>query len=256
MPGPEHHIAYSFGSGLALMKLSNGRFSTHHCLTYAVNAFFFGLPEMGSFLNWLTSTLVPGRIMTRNPFCYVIVLGLPLSLFYSCASRVLIHIRLLDSIHGMPLTKRQCFYLVSAASLSHFFLDHLFEENGQSSMYNMILRLGWSKSWTPINLESLIVSSFLCCCLLGGFVYINRVKSPNPKSLRDRSHQSSKLILIVASLYSLWCASQIHLAGPPRSALGEEAADLRVILFLSTYFFLPHWFCIMSMNSKKFLESS
>lgn len=58
-----------------------------------------------------------------------------------------------------------------------------------------------------------------------------------------------KLMLIIASLYCLWCASQVYWANPRRPAVGEEA-DLGVLVFLATYFFLPHCLCIMSMYPK------
>lgn len=69
------------------------------------------------------------------------------------------------------------------------------------------------------------------------------------KSARNQSYHSAGLILIIASLYCLWCFSQIFWVNPRRAAVGEEA-DLGVLVFLAIYFFLPHLFCIMSMNPK------
>ncbi|KAI5683477.1 hypothetical protein M9H77_04705 [Catharanthus roseus] len=250
MPGPGPHMMYTLGSGQALMSISIGRFSPHHCLVYSINAFFG--PDIGSFSEWLTSTLGLGgdlgsaiESVIHHPFYYFLVLGFPLSIFYSWASRILLHKGILDSISGVPLTRWQCFLLVAAGSLSHFFLDHLFEENGHSSMYTWILSTGWWKTRAPVNPDAVVVISFLCICLIGGFAYINRVKSSN--SLRDKSHKSARLLLAIASLYCLWCASQIYLVSPRRAAVGEEA-DLGVLVFLATYFFLPHGLCIMSMN--------
>uniref|UniRef100_A0A5B7BZS8 Uncharacterized protein n=1 Tax=Davidia involucrata TaxID=16924 RepID=A0A5B7BZS8_DAVIN len=252
MPGPGPHMMYAMGSGQALMSISNGRFSPHHCITYAINAFFG--PDLGSFSQWLTSTLGLGQALgstveqfIHHPFYYFLILGFPLSILYSWLSRFLLQKGFLDSISGVPLTRRQCFLLVSAGSLSHFFLDHLFEENGHSSMYTWILSTGWWESRAPVNPDAVVVVGFLCTCLIGGFIYINRVKSL--KSIIKQSSESMKLILIIASLYCLWCASQIYLVNPRRPAVGEEA-DLGVLLFLGIYFFLPHWFCIMSMNPK------
>ncbi|KAK3035827.1 hypothetical protein RJ639_034643 [Escallonia herrerae] len=132
MPGPGPHMMYALTSGQALMSVSNGRFSPHHCLAYAVNAFFG--PDLGSFSEWLTSTLGLGRALgsavedyIHHPFYYVLILGFPLSILYSWASGFVLRKGLLDSVSGVPLTRRQCFFLVSAGSLSHFFLDHLFE---------------------------------------------------------------------------------------------------------------------------------
>ncbi|KAL1083321.1 hypothetical protein V6Z11_D09G192300 [Gossypium hirsutum] len=120
-------------------------------------------------------------------------------------------------------------------------------ENGKSSMYTWILSTGWWINRAPVNPDAVVVVGFLCTCLIGGFIYINRVGLP--KSTRKQSYQSMKLIMIIASLYSFWCASQIYWANPRRPAVGEEA-DLGVLVFLATYFLLPHGLCILSMNSE------
>ncbi|KAM7471324.1 hypothetical protein LguiA_009507 [Lonicera macranthoides] len=252
MPGPGPHMMYAMGSGQALASVSNGRFSPHHCITYALNAFFG--PDLGSFSEWLTSTIGFGSALgssveqfIHHPFYYILILGFPLSLLYSWASRFLLQKGFLDSVSGVPLTRWQCFFLISAGSLSHFFLDHLFEENGHSTMYTWILSTGWWKTRAPVNPDACFVVGFLCICLIGGFIYINRVKSLKPP--RKKVNQSMKLLIVIASLYSLWCASQIYLVKPRRPAVGEEA-DLGVIVFLGIYFFLPHWLCIMSMNPR------
>nr|KJB37000.1 hypothetical protein B456_006G187000 [Gossypium raimondii] len=224
MPGPGPHLMYAMSSGLALTHLTRGRFSPHHTLTYTLNAFFG--PDIGSFSEWLTSVLfLDSSVLAfladsiHHPVYYVLILGLPLCLFYSWASGILVKRSLLDSVSGVPLSRKQCLLLISAGSFSHFFLDHLFEEN----------------------------VGFLCTCLIGGFIYINRVGLP--KSTRKQSYQSMKLIMIIASLYSFWCASQTYWANPRRPAVGEEA-DLGVLVFLATYFLLPHGLCILSMNSE------
>ncbi|PKI59150.1 uncharacterized protein LOC116189020 [Punica granatum] len=256
MPGPGAHLMYGMGSGVALTTVSNGRFTPHHTLTYTINTFFG--PDTGSFSEWLGSVLADlglgsgslGSFLANavhHPFYYVLILGLPLCVLYSWASKVLIQKGVLDSVSGVPLTKWQSFLLVAAGSLSHFFLDHLFEENGQSSTYLWILSTGWWKTRAPINPDAVIVTGFLCICLICGFVYINRVKSHN--SIRRKSYQSTKLILVIASLYCLWCVTQIYWVDPRRPAVGEEA-DLGVLVFLATYFFLPHGLCILSMNAK------
>ncbi|CAH9089960.1 unnamed protein product [Cuscuta epithymum] len=252
MPGPGPHMIYTLGSGLALMSTSNGHFSPHHCLTYSINAFFG--PDIGSFCEWLSSTLGLGGDLgssiepwIHDPFCYFLILGFPLSLLYSWASKFLLRKGFLDSISGVPLTKMQCFLLVAAGSLSHFFLDHLFEENGHSSMYTWILSTGWWKGRAPINPDAVVIISLLCILLIGGFVYINRV-SPS-KRIKKQCYQSARLILAIASLYCLWCGSQIYVMNPRRPAVGEEA-DLGVLVFLGVYFFLPQWLCILSMNSR------
>lgn len=258
MPGPGPHMIYAMGSGLGLMTTSKGRFSPHHCLTYALNAFFG--PDLGSFSEWLTSSLALAQSLAssvaeliHHPFYYILILGLPLTFLYSWASRIALQKGFLDSVSGVPLTRWQCFLLVSAGSLSHFFLDHLFEENGHSSMYTWILSTGWWKGRAPVNPDAVVVIGLLCILLIGGFIYINRVKLS--KSVAKQSSQSLKLILIVASLYCLWCTSQIYWTKPRRPPVGEEA-DLGVLVFLAIYFFSPHLLCIMSMNTKEYIDST
>ncbi|XAR72640.1 hypothetical protein NMG60_11019353 [Bertholletia excelsa] len=224
MPGPGPHMMYAMGTGQVLASVSKGRFSPHHTVVYAINAFFG--PDLGSFSEWLASTLGFGRSfashverLVHHPFYYIFILGFPLSILYSWLSSVLLRKGFLESVSGVPLTRRQCLLLVSAGSLSHFFLDHLFEENGHSSMYTWILSTGWWEGRAPVNPDAVIVVGFLCTFLICGFIYINRVKSS--KSFRKQSNQSTRLILIIASLYCLWCASQIYL----RSSRHDRAAS-------------------------------
>ncbi|KAI9074515.1 hypothetical protein K1719_043514 [Acacia pycnantha] len=163
-----------------------------------------------------------------------------LSFLYSWISKLLLHRQLLDSASRVPLTRRQCFLLISAGSFSHFFLDHLFEENGHSTVYTWILSTGWWESRAPINPDAVVAISFLCTCLYGGFFYINRpCRENSSNSFVKKSHQSLLLILFIACLYCLWCAIQIYMINPRRPAVGEEA-DLGVVVFLATFFFLPH----------------
>ncbi|KAM5572074.1 hypothetical protein ABKV19_012245 [Rosa sericea] len=254
MPGPGPHLMYAMGSGLALTTLTNGRFSPHHTLIYTVNAFFG--PDIGSFTEWLAS-LVGGfgfdfgselADAIHHPFYYVIILGLPLCILYSWLSRIFLLNRVLDSFPPVPLTKLQCILLVSAGSLSHFFLDHLFEENGHSGTYTWILSTGWWEGRAPINPDAVVVVGLLCIGLIGGFIYINRVKPPKSVN-KHSSNESFQLIIIIASLYCLWCTSQVYLVNPRRPAVGEEA-DLGVLVFLATYLFFPHFLCILSMHPR------
>uniref|UniRef100_A0A1D1YXS3 Polyprotein n=1 Tax=Anthurium amnicola TaxID=1678845 RepID=A0A1D1YXS3_9ARAE len=264
MPGPGPHTAYALGAGVGMMRLSRGRFSPQHCLFYAANAFLG--PDLGSFAEWFASTLAPPFLgawpgalaslameFVHHPFYYPLLLGFPLSAFYAWLSAALLRRGLLDTASGVPLSRRQCFLLVSAGSLTHFFLDHLFEENGHSRTYSWILSTGWWNGRAPINFDATIVVGLLCISLIGGFIYINRVKSA--KSITTKATQSAGLIVFIMSLYCLWCSSQIYWLNPPQPAVGEEA-DLGVIVFLAVYFFLPHSMCILSMNSKEYLDSS
>lgn len=253
MPGPGPHLMYALGSGQALMHTSGGRFGPHHCVVYALNAFFG--PDMGSFAEWLASTVGSGRVIgssvenwIHDPFYYPVILGLPLSMIYTWVSKIVLHNGFLDSVSGTSLTMRQCFLLIFAGSLSHFFLDDLFEENGHSSIYTWILSTGWWKTRAAINLDAVVVISILCAALIGGFIYIHRVKAT--RCTTKDVVKSVKLMLVVGIAYCLWCWSQIYLVTPRRAPVGEEA-DLGVLVFLGVFFFLPHWFCIISMNPLK-----
>lgn len=48
------------------------------------------------------------------------------------------------------------------------------QENGHSSMYTWILSTGWWRNQAPVNPDAVVVVGFLCTCLIGGFIYINR----------------------------------------------------------------------------------
>lgn len=161
------------------------------------------------------------------------------------------------------------------------YLLFTFQENGHSNMYTWILSTGYWEGRAPINPDAVVVVGILCTGLIGGFIYINRwlfesfrssmfgflfpknVTDPwhicwsivlahrvkPPKSVNKRSHESLKLMIIIASLYCFWCASQVYLISPRRPAVGEEA-DLGVLVFLAAYLFFPHFLCILSMHSR------
>ncbi|ESW27401.1 hypothetical protein PHAVU_003G198900 [Phaseolus vulgaris] len=253
MPGPGPHLMYAMASALALTTISNGRFSPHHTLTYTLNSFFG--PDIGSFSEWLgslsgaTAHALGSALanLIHHPFYYILILALPLSFLYSRISSYLLRTHLLDSVSRVPLTRMQCFFLISAGSFTHFFLDDLFEENGKTTTYTWILSTGWWQSRAPVNPDAVVVVGFLCACLIGGFFYINRASSSN--SIKKKSYQSMLLMISIASLYCFWCAIQIYWISPRRPAVGEEA-DLGVLVFLAVYFFLPYGLCIMSMSPK------
>ncbi|XP_020081981.1 uncharacterized protein LOC109705633 isoform X2 [Ananas comosus] len=232
MPGPGAHMMYALGAGAGLMRVSRGRFGPHHCLVYAANAFLG--PDLGSFAEWLSSSSssfarsVGSLAMSaiHHPLYYPLLLGLPLSLLYSSLSLRLLRSGLLHSPSG---------------------------ENGHSSTYTWVLSTGWWKGPAPINPDAVVVVGLLCTFLIGGFIYINRVK--HEKSIISKSNQSLRLVLGIAILYCMWCASQIYLRNPPQPAIGEEA-DLGVIIFLGIYFFLPHSFLILSMNQRDYADGS
>lgn len=92
MPGPGPHLIYALGSGLTLMSLSGARFGPHHCLVYAINAFFG--PDVGSFVEWrLISRILRREVDPRSP------------LLYSAASRLLVSREIIDSFSGVTCKK-------------------------------------------------------------------------------------------------------------------------------------------------------
>lgn len=104
MPGPGPHMMYAMGSGLGLMRVSNGRFSAHHIFTYTINAFFG--PDIGSFSEWLGSFFSDsfGSAIAEaihHPFYYILILGFPMCILYSWLSRFLLFNGLLDSVSGV-----------------------------------------------------------------------------------------------------------------------------------------------------------
>lgn len=118
MPGPGPHTAYALAAGAGMMRLSRGRFSPQHCLFYAANAFLG--PDLGSFAEWLAGNLAGGggggvgdlaMAYVHHPFYYVLLLGLPLSVFYSWLSGALLKRGLLDPVSGVSLKKPQPLFL-------------------------------------------------------------------------------------------------------------------------------------------------
>nr|GEV31891.1 hypothetical protein CTI12_AA429570 [Tanacetum cinerariifolium] len=105
MPGPGAHMMYALGTGQALMSISNGRFSPHHCIIYTLNAFFG--PDIGCFVEWLTSTVGLGHVFgssvetfVHDPLFYVWILGVPLSVLYARVSQFFVNKGYLDSVTG------------------------------------------------------------------------------------------------------------------------------------------------------------
>lgn len=99
---------YTLGTSLALLNISNGRFSPHHCIIYVLNSFFG--PDIGSFAEWLTSTVGFGDVFgssvenfIHDPFFYVLILGFPLSLLYSRVSRLFVSKGYLDSFSAVSV---------------------------------------------------------------------------------------------------------------------------------------------------------
>jgi hypothetical protein len=50
-------------------------------------------------------------------------------------------------------------------------------------MYTWILSTGWWQSRAPVNSDAVVVVIILCACLIGGFVYLNRLILSLPLSM-------------------------------------------------------------------------
>ncbi|XP_024539039.1 uncharacterized protein LOC9653117 isoform X2 [Selaginella moellendorffii] len=232
-----------------MMHLSRGAFTSHHCLVYTLNAFLG--PDLGSFCEWLAQTSSFGRALgskamdyVHDPVYYVLILGAPLCFMYSKLSRILLQAGFLPTLPGVHLKPKECLYLIAAGSLSHFFLDNLFEENGHTKMLVWILSTGWWQGAAPLDFMSVLIVGLLCSVLLASFIYINRsIKTNHSQPLRALAS-----IAIVAALYTLWCAIRVYVMVPRLPAVGEEA-DLGVLVFLAIFFFAPHALCVASMHS-------
>lgn len=109
MPGPGPHTAYTLAAGVGLLHLTGGRFSPHHCIVYALNAFLG--PDLGSFLEWLSSSIGVGRglasavmSLIHHPLYYALLLGIPLAFFYRWLSKLCLDKGLLDSVAGVSFS--------------------------------------------------------------------------------------------------------------------------------------------------------
>eukprot|EP00850_Spirogloea_muscicola_P020247 SM000211S06617 [mRNA] locus=s211:25842:27497:+ [translate_table: standard] len=248
MPGPGSHLLYSLGCAAALQQASRGAFSPRHGLVLAANATLG--PDLGSLLQWLAARAAPragdlAMAAVHHPLGYVALLGLPLAYFYSWLTAPSPNNSI--SLPGDKIPVAKCFLLVTAGCLTHFFLDNLFEENGQTPLYRWIISTGWWDGPAPIEPESVIVIGSLCVALLVGFYFINRPQAGKSFS-RANGARTAVLLLVIGSLHCLWCSFQLYVRKPRRAALGEEA-DLGVITFLAVFFFLPYILCLASLHS-------
>jgi hypothetical protein len=112
-------------------------------------------------------------------------------------------------------------------------------------MYSLFTTDSVTKPFPFLNVPSITNPCY--CFVNNSAPCFDRMK--HGMSATEKSNQSFCLILVIAFLYCMWCASQIYLRQPSQPAIGEEA-DLGVIIFLSIYLFLPHGLCVLSMNQK------
>lgn len=247
MPGPGSHLLYTLGLGLGLRYVSHGQFGVIQCLLYALNSLTG--PDIGSVAEFSLRGYNPlwaAHVMSsvHHPVGYVLVLGLPLAFVqWMLASRL--------SGGTKELLFSQCFALLVAGCLSHFFLDILFEENGHDPFYLWILGTGYWKGSPPLYPDSVVVVGVLCSVLVVGFYFLNR--SPPKSPLFYHNHLLTLLLITsIAILYTSWCGLNLYLLPPPlrRPPVGEEA-DFGIIVFLAIFFFLPYALCISTIKSSK-----
>eukprot|EP00898_Chlorokybus_atmophyticus_P001104 jgi/Chlat1/1995/Chrsp158S02287 len=247
MPGPGSHLLFGLGTGLALMHASGERFGPYHTLVFGINGFLG--PDIGPGTEFFLHDSAPnlgGKLMhyIHNPFYFPLLLGPPLAFGYARASR-----KLLPS--HLALSFQQCACLVAAGCLWHFFLDHLFEENGQTEMYKWVISTGWWESSAEADVTMIAVVGTLTMLLLASFMFINRPSQFQvAKTAMYRKTASMAMMVSVAVLYVLWCAHRMYWTHPRQPAVGEEA-DLGVLVFLGLYFFLPLWLCLHAMHEKR-----
>lgn len=67
-------------------------------------------------------------------------------------------------------------------------------------MYTWILSTGWWKTRAPVNPDACFVVGFLCICLIGGFIYINRYLYISPPLLTNCA-RGSDLTSSAANIY-------------------------------------------------------
>eukprot|EP00271_Cylindrocystis_brebissonii_P011837 TRINITY_DN29804_c0_g1_i1.p1 TRINITY_DN29804_c0_g1~~TRINITY_DN29804_c0_g1_i1.p1 ORF type:complete len:269 (+),score=17.73 TRINITY_DN29804_c0_g1_i1:175-981(+) len=249
MPGPGVHILYPLAIGLGLKHLTLGRFTIYHCMVYTLNAVVG--PDIGPVSEWLLKKAAPevgSRIMAavHHPVGYTVTMGAPLAFFYWWLSWWLMASGGRFEKTGMKFS--QCLLLITAGSLSHFFLDTLFEENGSTPLFRWILSTGYWRGEAPLYPDSCLIIALLCLTLLGGVMYLNsRFHRKRIFNLSD-TVQSIIFLAIIATLYCAWCAYNLYglSFAARRPPVGEEA-DLGVIVFLATFVFLPHILCLLSM---------
>ena len=94
-------------------------------------------------------------------------------------------------------------------------LANMMQEDGKTSMYTWILSTGWWAGRAPINPDAVVVVGVLCTCLIGGFIYINRVKPSRAIKNRvqaspetDYSHSSPILFMVCKPDIPGWASSR------------------------------------------------
>jgi len=185
----------------------------------------------------------------HNPLWFSIFIGPVLALLYTELLRYKLirgaGQRVQLCFNGKSLNWRQCYALVVAGTLSHFFYEILFEENGTTPIYQWILSTGyWEHIDNPaadyiVWIMFIIVLGALCV----GFLFLHSefyVATPAKRLLR-----TVQLLVCVCFAYCLYLYVRVYLVKPRQPAVGEEA-DLGVLVFTGVFVFLPLLLCLWS----------
>ena len=168
---------------------------------------------------------------------YVFVFSFPLSYIYT---RFIPWKSILPRHYRIP-SIHDAWELTVAGGLSHFFLETLFEENGNTELYRLILSTGSFDS-NEIPPLTIIVVGFVCVLVLYVFLTGWRRKN-NPYE----ANVIMKNLLKLCIVYLLYCSVSKYIL--LRSPVGEEA-DLGVLLFLMFFHFLPVYLCLRCANRR------
>lgn len=246
MPGGPAHLLHGFGMALLLSKATNGRFAPPHAVIYGISNYLG--PDLGTWGGWFKDnfTALPGIVSSamdylHHPVGFVCIFSLPLAVLFN---RFPWHMFALD--HCPKPSATGCWFLIVAGGLSHFFLETLFEENGQTDLYRTILGTGAFEepNVNDIPLWVIIVVGMFCLAIPG--VYIHAFGFAEGKNSFESQWRRA------ASGLSQWTALFVTYFALCRYGLdvapvGEEA-DLGVIMFMILFIFSPLWLCLRSIE--------
>lgn len=162
---------------------------------------------------------------------YVFVFSFPLAFAFKKMTR-----KILPRHNSIP-SLQDSWELVVAGGLSHFFLETLFEENGSTKLYRLILSTGSFDSNEIPPLTIVLVGSV---CILILYIFLTGF-GRNEQNKNLQAQHVMRNLLILCLVYVIYCALSKFIFF--RSPVGEEA-DLGVILFLGVFYFLPICLCL------------
>ena len=161
---------------------------------------------------------------------YVFVFSFPLAVAFTQISK-----KVLPRHYKVP-SLQDAWELVVAGGLSHFFLETLFEENGNTELYRLIISTGSFDSNEIPPLTIVLVGS---TCILVLYIFLKGF-ARNEKNTNHQAQIVMRNLLRLSLVYILYCAVSKFMFS--RSPVGEEA-DLGVMLFLGVFHFLPIYLC-------------